>query len=92
MSGLSATITKIQEEARKLFRQIAELTELIRKRAQEKAEAKRQVEQLAQTGPAQPEPAEPTPNVADNFLKQLNADKAKQAKPAPPKNPWREIS
>ncbi|KYK52070.1 mobilization protein MobA, partial [Lactiplantibacillus plantarum] len=84
LSGLSATIAKIQEEARKLFRQIAELTELIRKRAQEKAEAKRQVEQLAQTGPAQPEPAEPTPNVADNFLKKLNADKAKQAKSAPP--------
>lgn len=76
LSGLSATIAKIQEEARKLFRQIAEL---IRKRAQEKAEAKRQVEQLAQTGSA-----EPTPNVADNFLKKLNADKAKQAKPAPP--------
>lgn len=84
LSSLSATIAKIQEEARKLFRQIAELTELIRKRAQEKAEAKRQVEQLAQTGPAQPEPAEPTPNVADNFLKKLNANKAKQAKPAPP--------
>ena len=80
LSGLSATIAKIQEEARKLFRQIAELTELIRKRAQEKAEAKRQVEQLAQTGSA-----EPTPNVADNFLKKLNADKAKQAKPVPPK-------
>ena len=79
LSGLSATIAKIQEEARKLFRQIAELTELIRKRAQEKAEAKRQVEQLAQTGSA-----EPTPNVADNFLKKLNADKAKQAKSAPP--------
>ncbi|MGU9537262.1 MobA/MobL family protein, partial [Proteus mirabilis] len=29
LSGLSATIAKIQEEARKLFRQIAELTELI---------------------------------------------------------------
>ncbi|WP_225436700.1 coiled-coil domain-containing protein [Furfurilactobacillus rossiae] len=83
LSGLSATIAKIQEEARKLFHQIAELTELIRKRAQEKAEAKRQVEQLAQTGPAS-RSAEPKPNVADNFLKQLNADKAKQAKSAPP--------
>lgn len=79
LSGLSATIAKIQEEARKLFRQIAELTELIRKRVQEKAEADRPAEQ-----PAQPEPADPTPNVADNFLKKLNADKAKQAKPAPP--------
>lgn len=79
LSGLSATIAKIQEEARKLFRRIAELTELIRKRVQKKAEADRQAEQ-----PAQPEPAEPTPNVADNFLKKLNADKAKQAKPAPP--------
>ncbi|MDF3265992.1 MobQ family relaxase [Lactiplantibacillus plantarum] len=83
LSSLSATIAKIQEEARKLFRQIAALTELIRKRAQEKAEAKRQVEQLAQTGPAS-RSAEPKPNVADNFLKQLNADKAKQAKSAPP--------
>jgi len=73
LRGLSATIAKIQEEARKLFRQIAELTELIRKRAQEKAEAKRQVEQLAQT-----ESAEPTPNVADNFLKKLNSDRSKR--------------
>ncbi|MBQ0837765.1 MobA/MobL family protein [Lactiplantibacillus pentosus] len=79
LSGLSATMAKIQEEARKLFRQIAELTELIRKRVQEKAEADRPAEQ-----PAQPEPADPTPNVADNFLKKLNADKAKQAKPVLP--------
>ncbi|MBZ1528275.1 mobilization protein MobA, partial [Leuconostoc mesenteroides] len=82
-SSLSATIAKIQEEARKLFRQIAALTELIRKRAQEKAEAKRQVEQLAQTGAAS-RSAEAKPNVADNFLKQLGAGKAKQAKSAPP--------
>ncbi|MBS0953382.1 MobQ family relaxase [Lactiplantibacillus plantarum] len=79
LSGLSVTIAKIQEEARNLFRRIAELTELIRKRAQEKAEAKRQVERPSQTGPA-----EPTSIVADNFLKKLNADKAKLAKSVPP--------
>ena len=83
LSSLSATIAKIQEEARTLFRRIAELTELIRKRLQKKAEADRQAEQPTQPGPA-PRSVETTPNVADNFLKKLNADKAKRAKPAPP--------
>ena len=83
LSGLSATLKKIREEARSLLHRIAELTELIKKRAEKKAEADRQAEQPTQPEPA-PRSVETTPNVADNFLKKLNADKAKQAKPAPP--------
>lgn len=83
LSGLSATLKKIREEARSLLHRIAELTELIKKRAEKKADAKREAEQPAQPTPA-PRSVELTPNVADDFLKKLNADKAKQAKPAPP--------
>lgn len=88
MAGISAVLAKVQEEARNLRQRIVDLIELMKKRAEEKAEAKRvaevkrQAEQSARPAPA-PRSAEPTPNVADNFLQKLNADKAKRAKPEP---------
>lgn len=67
LSSLIVKIAKIQEESRNLFRRVAELTELIRKRIQEKAEANRQAEQ----------PAQPEESVTEDFLKKLNSDRGK---------------
>lgn len=44
LTRLEAVMAKVQEEARALMRRIAELTELIKKRAEKKAEAKRVAE------------------------------------------------
>ncbi|MBO2714509.1 MobA/MobL family protein [Lactiplantibacillus plantarum] len=80
LEGLSAVIAKVQEEARTLRQRIVDLIELMKKRAEAKRLAK--AEQPTQSTPA-PRSAEPTPNIADDFLQKLNADKAKRTKPEP---------